>query len=95
MIRPLFDRVVVRRVKEEEKIGTFFIPDSGKEKPARGVVLAVGSGRLAENGTRIAPEVGVGDTVVFGKYSGTETQIGLETLLILREDEIFGVDEPS
>jgi chaperonin GroES len=92
MIRPLYDRVVVRRVAEEEKIGLLYIPEQAKEKPARGVVVAVGNGRRLESGELIPLEVAVNNVVMFGKYSGTEIEYDGEKLLILREDEIFGVD---
>jgi chaperonin GroES len=92
MIRPLYDRVVVRRVAEEEKIGLLYIPEQAKEKPARGVVVAVGNGRRLESGELIPLEVVVNNVVMFGKYSGTEIEYDGEKLLILREDEIFGVD---
>jgi chaperonin GroES len=92
MIRPLYDRVVVRRVVEEERSkGGLFIPEQAKEKPAQGEVLAVGKGRRLESGELIALETAVGDKVLFGKYSGTEIELDGEKLLILREDEILGV----
>ena len=91
-VRPLSDRVLVKRVDEEETTkGGIIIPDTAKEKPQQGKVVAVGEGKLLDNGTRIHPAVKVGETVLFGKYSGTEIKIdGLE-YLILREDDIFGV----
>jgi chaperonin GroES len=94
-IRPLRDRIVVRRVKEDEKTkGGIIIPDSAKEKPAEGEVVAVGNGKLTEDGKRIAPDVKKGDRVLFGKYSGNEVKVdGLEHI-ILREDEVLGVIEP-
>lgn len=89
-IRPLADRVLVKRVEQEEKTqGGIYIPDTAKEKSQRGEVLAVGPGRLAE-GKFIPVSVSVGDTVVFGKYAGTDAG---ENHLILREDDIFGVVE--
>jgi len=92
MIRPLYDRVVVRRVVEEERSkGGLFIPEQAKEKPAQGEVLAVGKGRRLESGELIALETAVGDKVLFGKYSGTEIELDGEKLLILREDEVLGV----
>ncbi len=93
-IRPLHDRVIIRRVEENEsKIGNLYIPDSAKEKPQRGEVVAVGSGKLMETGERVPPEVKGGDQVLFGKYSGSEVKVDGEDVLILREDEILGVLE--
>ncbi len=93
-IRPLHDRVLVQRVEEEEKTkGGIIIPDSAKEKPAEGKVVAVGDGKILEDGKKVALEVKVGDRVIFGKYSGTEIKIGGEEYLILREDDILGIVE--
>lgn len=93
-IRPLQDRVIVRRVKEEEKTrGGLFIPDSAKEKPVEAIVLAVGNGKVLEDGTVRKLDVKAGDRVLFGKYSGTEVKIDGEEHLILREDDILGVIE--
>lgn len=93
-IRPLHDRVIIRRLQEgESKIGTLFIPDSAKEKPQRGEVVAVGSGKMLETGERVAPEVKSGDQVLFGKYSGSEVTVDGQEVLIVREDEILGVVE--
>jgi chaperonin GroES len=93
-IRPLQDRVIVRRVKEEEKTkGGLYIPDTAKEKPVEGTVLAVGNGKVAEDGTVRKLDVKEGDRVLFGKYSGTEVKIDGEEHLILREDDILGVIE--
>ena len=91
-IRPLHDRVVVRRLEEETKTaGGIVLPDSAAEKPSRGEVLAVGPGKALENGDVRAPDVKVGDTVVFGQYGGSTVKIDGEELLILSESEIFGV----
>ena len=91
-LRPLHDRVMIRRVEEgESKLGSLYIPDSAKEKPQRGEVVAVGSGRLLETGERVAPDVKPGDQVLFGKFSGAEVKVDGEDLLIAREDEILGV----
>lgn len=91
-IRPLHDRVLVKRVAEEERTkGGILIPDSAKEKPMEGEVKAVGNGKILENGTKVNPEVKVGDRVLFGKYSGTEVKIDGEEHLILREDDILGI----
>jgi chaperonin GroES len=93
-IRPLQDRVIVRRVKEEEKTkGGIIIPDTAKEKPIEGVILAVGNGKVLEDGTVRKLDVKEGDKVLFGKYSGTEVKIDGEEALILREDDILGVIE--
>jgi len=93
-IRPLQDRVIVRRIKEEEKTkGGLFIPDTAKEKPIEGTVLAVGNGKVLEDGTVRKLDIKAGDRVLFGKYSGTEVKIEGEEHLILREDDILGVVE--
>jgi chaperonin GroES len=93
-IRPLQDRIVVRRVKEDEKTkGGLFIPDSAKEKPVEAMVLAVGNGKILENGTVRKLDVKAGDRVLFGKYTGSEVKIDGEDALILREDDILGVLE--
>jgi chaperonin GroES len=93
-IRPLHDRVIVKRVKEEEKTkGGIIIPDTAKEKPIEGEVLAVGNGKLLDDGKLRALDVKVGDRVLFGKYSGTEVKIDGEERLILREEDILGVIE--
>ena len=93
-IRPLQDRVIVQRVKEEEKTkGGIIIPDSAKEKPIEGKVLAVGNGKVLEDGKVRALDIKPGDRVLFGKYSGTEVKLDGEEALILREDDILGVIE--
>ena len=94
-IRPLHDRVIVRRIDatESKTQGGLYIPDSAKEKPQEGEVVAVGKGKLLENGTRVEPDVKAGDRVLFGKYSGTEVKLEGEELLIMREDEILGIIE--
>ncbi len=93
-IRPLQDRVIVKRVAEEEKTkGGILIPDTAKEKPQEGKVVAVGNGKVLENGTLVKPDVKAGDRILFGKYSGTEVKIDGEEHLILREDDILGVLE--
>jgi chaperonin GroES len=93
-IRPLADRVIVRRIKEEEKTkGGLYIPDTAKEKPVEGNVVAVGNGKVLEDGTVRRLDVKEGDRVLFGKYSGNEVKIEGEDHLILREDEILGVLE--
>jgi chaperonin GroES len=93
-IRPLQDRVIIRRVKEQEKSkGGIIIPDTAKEKPAEGEVMAIGSGKVLENGTVRKLDIRVGDRVLFGKYDGTEVKIDGEDRLIMREDDILGVLE--
>jgi chaperonin GroES len=91
-LRPLQDRILVQRVKEEEKTkGGIIIPDTAKEKPAEGKVVSVGKGKLDENGKRIAPEVKKGDRILFGKYSGTEVKIEGQEYLIMREEDVLGI----
>ncbi len=93
-IRPLQDRIIVERIDEEESSkGGIIIPDTAKEKPQEGKVLAIGSGKLDDNGKRIPLEVKKGDRVLFGKYSGTEIKLDGVEHLILREDEVLGVLE--
>lgn len=93
-IRPLQDRIIVKRLESEEKTkGGIIIPDSAKEKPMEGKVIAVGNGKLLDNGERSKPEVKEGDRVLFGKYAGTEVKIDGEEHLILREDDILGIIE--
>ena len=90
--RPLGDRVLVRRVEEEEKTkGGIIIPDTAKEKPQEGEVLAVGPGARDESGKRIDPDVKVGDRILFGKWSGTEVKIDGDDLIIMKESDIMGV----
>jgi len=91
-IRPLHDRIIVKRTEEEEKTkGGIIIPDTAKEKPAEGKVIAVGEGRIKKDGTKIPLEVKVGDRVLFSKYSGTEVKIDGEEHLMMREDDILAV----
>src|SRR3712207_3188962 len=92
--RPLHDRVVVRRLESEEKTkGGIIIPDTAKEKPSEGEVIAVGSGKVTDKGAVRALEVKAGDRILFGKYSGNEIKLDGEDVLILREDEVLGVIE--
>ena len=89
-IKPLGDRIVVRPLEQgEEKVGGIIIPDTAKEKPQEGEVVAVGPGKLLDSGERQAPSVAVGDKVLYGKYAGTEIKSGGEELLIVREDDIL------
>ncbi|HEV8037378.1 MAG: co-chaperone GroES [Bryobacteraceae bacterium] len=93
-IRPLYDRVVVKRIEEKEnKIGGLFIPDSAKEKPQEGEVVAVGKGKRLEDGKLVALDVQKGDRILFGKYSGSEIRLDGEEYMIMREDEILGILE--
>jgi len=93
-IRPLHDRVIVRRLEEERKTaGGIVIPDTAKEKPIQGEVIAVGKGKILENGEVRPLDVKVGDKVLFGKYSGTEVKVGDEEVLVMREEDIMGVVE--
>jgi chaperonin GroES len=93
-IRPLHDRIVVRRMEEERtSAGGIVIPDSATEKPIQGEVLAVGNGKIMDNGDTRGLDVKVGDKVLFGKYSGTEVKIDGEELLVMREEDVMGVVE--
>lgn len=90
--RPLQDRILVKRLKDEEKTkGGIIIPDTAKEKPQEGEVVATGNGKILDNGTKQALDVKVGDKVLFAKYSGTEVKIDSEEYTIMREDDILGV----
>jgi chaperonin GroES len=91
-IKPLHDRVVIRRLEEEKvSAGGIVLPDSAKEKPAEGEVVAVGPGKAADNGNLIAMNVKVGDKVLFGKYAGQEVKVDGEELLVMREDDIIAI----
>ncbi|RII28580.1 MAG: co-chaperone GroES [Geobacter sp.] len=93
-LRPLQDRIIVKRLEEETKTaGGILIPDTAKEKPQQGEVVAVGKGKLTEDGKTIPMDVKVGDKVLFGKYSGTEIKLNGQDYLIMREDDILGVLE--
>ena len=93
-IRPLHDRIVVKRIEEtEEKIGGLFIPDSAKEKPQQGEVVAAGNGKRGDDGKLIALDVKAGDRILFGKYSGSDIKLDGNEYLIMREDEVLGVLE--
>src|SRR4029078_7224474 len=89
-VRPLHDRILVQRLEEgEQKVGGIIIPDSAKEKPQRGTVIAVGDGKYNEDGERIALDVKAGDTILFGKYSGQEIKLDGQEYLIMKEDEVL------
>jgi chaperonin GroES len=91
-IRPLHDRVLIKRIAEQETVrGGIIIPDSAKEKPQEGEVVAVGNGKILENGQRVPLDVKEGDRILFGKYAGSEIKVEGEEYLILREDEVLGV----
>ena len=91
-VRPLHDRILVRRMEEDTKTaGGIIIPDTAKEKPQKGEVVAVGGGRTTEDGKKIVLEVKAGDSVLFSKYSGTELKINGEELVMMREDDVLGI----
>ena len=91
-IKPLHDRVVIKRMEEEKlSAGGIVIPDSATEKPIKGEVVAVGTGKVLDNGQLRAPQVKVGDTVLFGKYSGTEVKLDGVELLVVKEDDLFAI----
>ena len=93
-IRPLNDRIIVRRTEDQEQMrGGLYIPDTAKEKPQEGQVIAVGNGKLLDNGQRVSMDLKAGDKVLFGKYAGTEIKLDGEEYLILREDDVLGVVE--
>ena len=91
-VRPLHDRILVRRIEEKETIkGGIIIPDTAKEKPQEGEVIAVGNGKILENGSKVPLDVKAGDRILFGKYSGTDIKVDGQEYLILREDEVLAV----
>jgi chaperonin GroES len=91
-VRPLYDRLLVRRIEEKETVkGGIIIPDTAKEKPQEGKVIAVGNGKILENGTKVPLDVKAGDKILFGKYSGTDIKIDGKEVLILREDDVLAV----
>jgi chaperonin GroES len=93
-IRPLYDRIVVKRIEtQEQKVGGLFIPDSAKEKPQEGEVMAVGKGKRLEDGKVVPLDVEVGDRILFGKYSGSDIKLDNDEYLIMREDEVLGILE--
>lgn len=92
MIKPLYDRVLLKRIeKEEEKKGSIIIPDTAKEKPQEGIVVAVGDGKMTEDGKRLPITVKVNDKVLFGKYSGTDIKYGDDEYVIMKEEEILAI----
>jgi len=95
-LKPLADRVVLKPIEAEEKTkGGIVLPDTAKDKPQEGEVIAVGPGRILDNGTKLAPEVKVGDRVIYSKYSGTEVKVEGEEYLIIRESDILAIKEKS
>ena len=93
-VRPLHDRLIIRRIEEKETVkGGIIIPDSAKEKPQEGEVIAVGNGKILENGTKLALDVKAGDKILFGKYSGSEVKLDDEEYLILREEDVLAIIE--
>jgi chaperonin GroES len=93
-IRPLHDRIIVKRLEEERtSAGGIVIPDSATEKPIQGKVLAVGNGKILDDGKIRSPDIKVGDTILFGKYGGTEVKVDGEELLVMREDDVMAVIE--
>jgi chaperonin GroES len=95
-VKPLHDRVLIKRVEEKETVkGGIIIPDTAKEKPQEGEVIAVGGGKKTEEGKVIPLDVKAGDRILFGKYSGTEIKIDEQEYLIIREDEVLGIIEPA
>jgi chaperonin GroES len=93
-VRPLHDRLIIQRLEEgEQKVGGIIIPDTAKEKPQQGKVIAAGTGKIKDDGTRQAPDVKPGDIILFGKYSGQEIKLDGEDFIIMKEDEVLGVIE--
>ena len=93
-VRPLHDRIIIQRIEEgEQKVGGIIIPDSAKEKPQRGKVIAAGNGKFNDDGKRVPLDVKAGDTILFGKYSGQEIKLDGEEYTIMREDEVLAIIE--
>jgi chaperonin GroES len=91
-VRPLHDRIIIQRLEEgEQKVGGIIIPDTAKEKPQQGKVIAAGAGKVRDDGTRQRPDVKAGDLILFGKYSGQEIKLDGEEYIIMREEEVLGV----
>lgn len=93
--RPLHDRILVRRIEAEEKIGGIIIPDTAKEKPMEGEVISIGSGARDERGELVALDVKAGDRILFGKWSGTEVRVDGEDLIIMKESDVLGIIEET
>ena|SRR5579884_1079725 len=96
-LRPLYDRIVVKRIEEQEttRNGIIIIPDSAKEKPQEGEVMAVGRGKRLEDGTLVTLDVKIGDRILFGKYSGSDAKLVGTEYLVMREDDVLGILEPA
>jgi chaperonin GroES len=94
-LRPLHDRIIVQRLEDSERTGAIVIPDSAKEKPQQGKVLAAGLGKSSEDGTRLALDVKAGDTILFGKYAGQEVSVDGVDYLIMKEDDVLAIQERS
>ena len=95
-VRPLHDRLIIQRLEEgEQKVGGIIIPDSAKEKPQQGKVIAAGAGKIRDDGERQPPDVKAGDLILFGKYSGQEIKVDGEDYLIMREEDVLGVVDPA
>jgi chaperonin GroES len=95
-VRPLHDRIIVKRLEEgEQKVGGIIIPDTAKEKPQQGKVIAAGNGKSKDDGKRIPLDVKPGDTILFGKYSGQEIKLDGQEYLIMKEDEVLAISEPG
>src|SRR2546426_11194228 len=95
-VRPLHDRIIIQRLEEgEQKVGGIIIPDTAKEKPQQGKVIAAGAGKVKDDGTRQRPDVKAGDRILFGKYSGQEIKLDGEDYLIVREDDVLAIIEDS
>jgi chaperonin GroES len=91
-VRPLHDRIIIQRLEEgEQKVGGIIIPDTAKEKPQQGKVIAAGAGKVKDDGTRQRPDVKAGDLILFGKYSGQEIKLDGEEYIIMREEDVLGV----
>lgn len=91
-VKPLADRILVKRLEEgDAKVGKLYVPDTAKEKPQQAEVIAVGPGKIADDGSRVAPEVSAGDTILIGKYAGTDVKLNGEDHLIIREDDVLAI----
>lgn len=92
-LRPLGNKIVVKRIEAEDKIGSIIVPENAKERPQRGTVLAVGNGTTLESGQLVPMSVKVGDVILFGRYAGTEIKVISEDVLVIREDDVLGIEE--